>query len=103
MNLLCELSCGGIQFGDPDLSSNGFEAGLIYLSPLTPYLHRLHGVLGVRTDSFLVFWPTAAEQNCKMSFFLIKNWYIFFESYFTTALALLRLCCTSQGIFMNNV
>ena len=42
MNLLCELPCGGIQFGDPDLSSVGFETGLIEstLFPLTPY-HRV--------------------------------------------------------------
>ena len=36
MNLLCELPCGGIQFGDPGLSSVGFETGLIYLGSLNP-------------------------------------------------------------------
>ena len=36
MNLLCDLPCGGIQFRDPDISSDGFEIGLIYLGSLNP-------------------------------------------------------------------
>ena len=48
MNLLCELPFGGIQFGDPDLFSDGFETGVI---------HRWHGVLGVRMQGIHIFDP----------------------------------------------
>ena len=71
MNLLCELPCGGIQFGDPDLSSVGFETGLIYLGSLNPIPTQVAWRLGCKDGPYVYSLPYIYSRLQNNIFFLL--------------------------------